>query len=213
MIANLETIILSAMNSLYNSWGWVGVALMLVFENATGITPSEVILGLAGWMLIANKNVNPAMILLGALFAAIGSVFGASIPYWIARLGGRPVVKKLTRWLRIKDTQVDKVEDQFQRWGTGIVLIGRMMPGVRTLINIPAGLANMTFLSFLINTFIGAYIWCALLLGAGYLLGQHWSLISVYLNRFIPYILTGGSLLIVGYILLTKRKRTGNLAG
>ena len=196
------------MNNLYNSWGWLGVALMLIFENATGITPSEVILGLAGWMLIANNNVNPSMILVGALFSAVGSMVGASIPCWIARLGGRPIVKKLTHWLGIKDVHMTKVEDQFQRWGSGIVLIGRMMPGVRTLINIPAGLANMAFIPFLINTFIGAYIWCALLLGVGYSLGQQWALISVYLKQFFPYILAGGCILILLYILIAKRKRS-----
>jgi len=211
MIADLEAFILSTMNTLYNSWGWLGVAFLLVFENATGITPSEVILGLAGWMLIANNHVNPSVILLGALFSAVGSVVGASIPYWVARLGGRPVVKKLTHWLRIKDDHMTIVENQFQRWGSGIVLIGRMMPGVRTLINIPAGLANMTFIPFLITTFIGAYIWCALLLGAGYLLGQKWTLISVYLKQYFPYILVGECLMILLYIFIAKRKRVAGI--
>ena len=141
------------MHNLYNTWGWLGVALLLIFENATGITPSEIILGLAGWMLIANNQAHPSVILVGALFSAVGSVVGASMPYWVARLGGRPVVDKLARWLRIDAAHITKAENQFQRWGTGIVLVGRMIPGVRTIINIPAGLANMTFIPFLVATF------------------------------------------------------------
>lgn len=207
MIALLENNILPILNTLYNAWGWLGVALMLILENATGITPSEVILGLAGWMLVANNQANPTVILLGALFAAIGSVIGASITYWISRLGGRPVVMKLAQWLQIKSSQVTKVENQFQNWGAGIVLIGRMMPGVRTLINIPAGLADMSYVPFLINTFIGSYLWCAFLIGAGYLLGQNWMLISDYLGQYFPYILVIGSLLILFYFLIKRRKR------
>jgi membrane protein DedA with SNARE-associated domain len=207
VIANLETSILSILHNLYNAWGWIGVALMLIFENATGITPSEVILGLAGWMLVANNQVNPSVILVGALFSAVGSVIGASITYWVSRLGGRPVVKKLTHWLRIDDAHITKVENQFQRWGTGIVLIGRMMPGIRTLINIPAGLANMTYFPFIFNTFVGSYIWCALLIGAGYLLGQNWVLISTYLKQYLPYILIAGSIMILFYIVFKQQKR------
>ncbi len=206
MFTLLENNILPILNTLYNAWGWLGVALMLILENATGITPSEVILGLAGWMLVANNQANPTVIFLGALFAAIGSLIGASITYWVSRLGGRPVVKKLTHWLHIDDAHITKVGNQFQNWGTGIVLIGRMMPGVRTLINIPAGLADMSYLPFMINTFIGSYLWCALLIGAGYLLGQNWVLISDYLYQYFLYIMVGGSLLILVYFLIKKRK-------
>ncbi len=212
MFAELETFILSTAHTLYNTWGWLGVALLLIFENATGITPSEIILGSAGWMLISSNQASPSVILVGALFSAVGSVVGASIPYWVARLGGRPVVDKLARWFRISAAHITKAEEQFRRWGSGIVLIGRMMPGVRTLINIPAGLANMAFLPFLVTTFVGAYLWCALLIGAGYLLGNQWTLISTYLHQSYPYILAGGSILILLYVWrINRRKRVASL--
>jgi len=82
MFAQIETFILSTAHSLYDAWGWLGVSILLVFENATGITPSEIILGLAGWMLIADYQLSPAMIFLGGLYSAIGSLVGASITYW-----------------------------------------------------------------------------------------------------------------------------------
>lgn len=207
MIAELETLVLSTTHTLYNAWGWLGVALLLIFENATGITPSEIILGLAGWMLIADNGVHPSLILVGGLISAAGSVVGASIPYWVARKGGRPVVDKVARWLRIAPVHITNAENQFQRWGSGIVLIGRMMPGVRTLINIPAGLANMPFARFLASTFAGAFLWCTLLIGAGYLLGHEWELISFYLKQYFPYLMAGGGLLLVLYVVYTQRKR------
>ncbi len=201
----LETQILSTLQSLYDAWGWFGVAALLIFENATGITPSEIILGLAGWMLIFEHQLPASMIFVGGLYAAIGSTLGASITYWVARLGGRPLVDKLARWVRIEPAHIARAENQFHRWGTGLVLVGRVMPGIRTLINIPAGLARMPFLTFFIATFIGAYIWCTLLIGAGYVLGHEWMLISQYLKQYFPYLIVGGLAVIAICVLLTRR--------
>ncbi len=204
LITELETIILSATQTIYDAWGWFGVAGLLTFENATGITPSEIILGLAGWMLISEHQLPASMIFIGGLYAAVGSTFGASISYWVARLGGRPLVDKLARWVRIDPAHIARVENQFHRWGPGLVLIGRVMPGIRTLINIPAGLARMPFFTFFAATFVGAYIWCALLIAAGYILGHEWTLISQYLKQYFPYLLAGGLAVIAAYIFLTR---------
>jgi len=205
MITKFETTILSATQTIYDAWGWFGVAVLLAFENATGIMPSEIILALAGWMLISEHQLPVSMIFVGGLYAAIGSTLGASITYWAARLGGRPMVDKLIRWARIDPAHITRAENQFQRWGTGLVLVGRLMPGIRTLINIPAGLARMPFLTFFVATFIGAYIWCTLLIGAGYTLGHEWTLISQYLKQYFPYLLAGGLTVIAAYVLLTRR--------
>jgi len=205
LITELETIILSAAQTIYDAWGWFGVAILLTFENATGITPSEIILGLAGWMLIEAHQLPVSMIFVGGLYAAIGSTFGASITYWVARLGGRPLVDKLAHWVRIDHAHITRAENQFHRWGAGLVLVGRVMPGIRTLINIPAGLARMPFLTFFVATFIGAYAWCTLLIGAGYVLGHEWALISQYLKQYFPYLLAGGLAVIAAYVLLTRR--------
>ena len=206
MIDALETTILSAAQTIYDAWGWFGVAMLLAFENATGITPSEIILGLAGWMLISEHQLPPSMIPLGGLYAAIGSVLGASVAYWVARLGGRPLVDRLARWLRIDSAHIDRAENQFHRWGTGLVLVGRVMPGVRTLVSIPAGLARMPFATFFVATFIGAYVWCTLLIGAGYVLGHEWALISTYVKQFFPYLLAGGFVALAVYFWFTRRR-------
>lgn len=205
MITELETIILAAAQTIYDAWGWFGVAVLLTFENATGILPSEIILGLAGWMLISEHQLPVSMIFVGGLYAAIGSTFGASITYWATRLGGRPLVDKLARWIRIDLAHIARAESQFHRWGTGLVLVGRVIPGIRTLINIPAGLARMPFLTFFIATFIGAYVWCTLLIGVGYILGHEWTLIRAYSKQYFPYLLAGGLAVITIYVLLTRR--------
>ncbi len=212
MITEIETIILSAAKTIYDAWGWLGVAALLTFENATGITPSEIILGLAGWMLIAEHQLPVSMIFIGGLYSAIGSVLGSSIAYWVARLGGRPLVDKFARWVRIRPAHIARAEQQFQRWGAGLVLGGRVIPGIRTLISIPAGLARTNFPKFLVVTFVGAYIWCTLLIGAGYLLGYEWPLISDYVKHSFPYLIVIGILTLVTYLFLTHRARTLVLA-
>jgi membrane protein DedA with SNARE-associated domain len=194
ILNSIEAFILAWAHTLYDAWGWLGVAALLAFENATGLTPSELILGLAGWMLIAEHQLPVSTIFLGGLYSALGSILGASITYWAARLGGRPLVEKISRWFRLDPDHLTRVDELFQRWGLGLVLVGRVIPGMRTLINIPAGLARMPFLPFVTTTFIGSYIWCTLLIGAGTLLGHEWALISTSLKKALPYLLAGGGI-------------------
>ena len=85
-------------------------------------------------------------------------------------------------------------------------LVGRLIPGVRTLVNIPAGLARIPFVKFFMATFAGAYVWCTLLIGAGYLLGHEWMLIGEYIKTHLPLILITGFLLIAAYLVYHYRE-------
>lgn len=207
MITDLEHQIIGALQTVFERFGWFGVAAMLAFENATGITPSEVILGLAGWMLLATPDAPPAMILVGGLYAALGSSVGASLTYWLARLGGRPMVERVARWFRLDPRYLTRAEAQFHRWGPGLVLFGRVMPGVRTLITIPAGLSRMSFLQYFTYTFVGAYIWCTLLIGLGYAVGHEWPLISGWVKQFTPWLIALAGLGGLGWIVFWLIRR------
>lgn len=207
MFEQIETTILSALQTIFDQFGWAGVFGLMVFENATGITPSEIILAFAGWMLIERHGITPGFIPIAGLYAGLGSTIGASITYWIARLGGRPVVDRFAAIFRIDQTLIAKAEDQMHRWGSGLVLIGRVIPGIRTLISIPAGLAKIPFTRFFIATFIGAYVWCTLLIGAGYILGHEWMLISVYIKTHLPLIFSAGLVAILAYLAYHFRSR------
>jgi len=123
------------------------------------------------------------------------------------------VVEKFARWFRIDLKHIENVERHIHRWGIGLVLFGRMVPGVRTLINIPAGLARIPFWAFFSATFIGAYIWCTLLIGAGYLLGHEWMLISHYLKAYFPYLLAGGLGMLALYVIYIYRASFPKLLG
>lgn len=205
MLDSIEATVLSALQTIFDQFGWSGVFGLMIFENATGITPSEIILAFAGWMLIERHTLHPSVIFLGGFYAGLGSAIGASITYWVARLGGRPVIEKFARIFRIDMAHVARAEEQIHKFGTGLVLIGRVIPGVRTLISIPAGLVRIPFPNFFFATFAGAYIWCTLLIGVGYVLGHEWMLISQHIKQYLPLILAGGFLVLLGYVLFHFR--------
>lgn len=205
MLDSIEQTILSALQTIFDQFGWLGVFGLMVFENATGITPSEIILGFAGWMLIERHGISPSFIPLAGLYAGLGSTIGASIPYWIARVGGRPLVDRFAKLFRIHMDIIERVEDQCRKWGAGIVLFGRVIPGLRTLVNIPAGLVRIPFPKFFLATFAGSYVWCTLLIGVGYLLGHEWHLISDYIKTHLPLVFTLGFLIIVAYLVYHYR--------
>ncbi|MBA4376779.1 MAG: hypothetical protein C0401_11480 [Anaerolinea sp.] len=211
MFTELENQIIAALQTIFDQLGWFGVASLMAFENATGITPSEIILGMAGWILFSATGASPAMILVGGMYAALGSVIGSSATYWLVRLGGRPALDRVTRWIRIEPRHIEHAEALFKRWGPALIIFGRIIPGVRTLITIPAGLARMSFPQFLIFTFIGTYIWCTLIIGLGFIVGNEWSLISTLIGRFSPWMVAGlltiGCVGLIIYWLFQRRLR------
>ena len=115
------------------------------------------------------------------LFIAIMSVAGEFTIYWVARIGGRPLVSRLVKrgWLRVNDKRAKRTEEMFSRWGVRLVMFGRIFPGIRTLVSIPAGLTRMNFGLFAGAAFSGAYIWNTLLVGIGYALGFKVTLMGV----------------------------------
>lgn len=200
MIDKWEQTILNTMQSIFDELGWLGVAIIMIVENATGLTPSEVVLGFAGWMLIDAHGLPFAMVFWGGLAAAIGSLIGSSILYWAARVGGRPMVDRVAKFFRIEMRHIERVERMAARWGTGFIFFGRLLPGVRTLVAIPAGLTRIPFATFAAATFAGAYIWCTLFIAMGYFLGHEWHLLSGIVKGALPYVLIVAVLGAIGFV-------------
>lgn len=110
-------------------------------------------------------------VLMTGLLIAVSSVVSEIITYWLARIGGRALVERFSRWLRVDMRHFDRAESLFTRWGVRLVIFGRVLPGVRTLVSVPAGMTRMNFGLFFSASFGGAYLWNTLLVAAGYLLG------------------------------------------
>ena len=120
------------------------------------------------------------VVLMGLLISVM-SVVGEIITYWIARLGGPPLIALLASkgWLRMNSRRMQRTEVLFSRWGVRLVIFGRIFPGLRTLVSVPAGLTRMNFGLFFGAAFSGAYVWNTLLVGVGYALGFKVTLLGV----------------------------------
>lgn len=154
--------------------GYVALALLILIENLFPPIPSEVILPLAGFLVGQGQMAYvPAVIA-----ATIGSVSGALIIYGVARRGGRPLVERLAPKVRLSQADLDRGDEWFARYGAWFVIGGRLVPGIRSVVSIPAGLAEMPRGRFVLLTTIGSLTWNAVLIGLGVLLGQHWDRIA-----------------------------------
>lgn len=154
--------------------GYPGLFALVVVENLLPPIPSEVILPFAGYQVQQG-----ALHVLGALVAATaGSVVGALILYEIARRGGRPLILRYGRLLRVDAGALERSERRFDRYGAAIVLGGRLVPGLRSVVSLPAGLVRMPLVRFRALTAIGSTVWNALLIAGGWMLGSQYGRIA-----------------------------------
>ena len=169
-------------------YGYIGVFLMIALENVFPPIPSEIILPFGGFMTTYTS-----MTVLGVIIASTaGSVVGAVILYGIGLLLDVERLEKIVdRWghiLRITKEDIHKADAWFDKYGNWTVLFCRMIPLVRSLISIPAGMSNMKFSLFLVYTFIGTLIWNIILVSVGAALGENWDRIT-NLSMFILILL------------------------
>jgi len=133
-------------------WGYFGIFLMMVLESTAVPIPAEVVLPPAAfWAAQGRFN-----IVLVVIVATIGSWVGSALSYWIARKVGRPIVEKYGRYVHLSAARLKKADLWFEEYGSGGIFVARLLPGIRHLISIPAGLFAMNFKSFSLMTVIGA---------------------------------------------------------
>lgn len=129
--------------------------------------------------LLAGHPVQSVLVL-GLIFA-VSSLVGETVLYWMARLGGRPLVFRFSSWLRLDPRKIEKVEGMFARWGGRLVFFGRFLPGVKSLVCVPAGMSRMNFGVYLSTSFIAACIYNTLWFAGVYLLGHQITMFGVHI--------------------------------
>jgi membrane protein DedA with SNARE-associated domain len=156
------------------TYGYVAVFLLMVAESACIPIPSELIMTFAG-ALAAGAVAGTHLNLVGVILAgAAGNVVGSYIAWAVGRYGGQAALRRWGRRLRVSDHDLDRANRWFDRYGPRAVLIGRLLPVVRTFISLPAGIAGMDPARFGIYTTIGCIPWTAALGYAGYAVGKNW---------------------------------------
>ena len=151
--------------------GYWGIALLMAIESACIPLPSEIIMPFAGY-LVSTGELN---LYLAATAGAIGCNIGSIVAYEIGKRGGRPVAERWGRYLLIGPGELDMADRFFQRWGPIAILVGRMLPIIRTFIAFPAGVARMPLVPFHLYTFVGSWPFCLLLAWIGMTLGDKWN--------------------------------------
>lgn len=181
---------------------------LMLGENVFPPIPSELVMPLAGFLAAQGQM----SMILAIVVGTAGSVVGALLWYWIGkRLGHdrlRRIAQRHGRWLTISPEEVDGAVGWFTRYGWWAVFLGRMVPGVRTLISVPAGIAGMPLAPFLLYTTLGSAIWTGLLAVAGYLLESQYSRVANWVNPVSNVIIVGAVAWYLFRLIRGPRKRS-----
>ena len=164
--------------------GYLGVALLVVLENVFPPIPSEIVLPFAGF--VAQRGSDSVVLMI--LAATVGSVIGALIMYWIAAVIGderlHAFTRKFGKWVQIREADLTRAEEWFDRHAVSAVLVGRCVPLIRSVVSIPAGFRRMKLIPYIAYTFLGSLVWNIALVGAGAILGENWERVEPVVAAF-----------------------------
>lgn len=190
-----ESLLLGFITQVYQTMGWPGVVLLMAIESASIPLPSELIMPLAGWLLIQAKGGSPWLLALAGFYGALGNLLGSWVAYWVSLKGGRPLLLKFGKYVLVTRAEIDRAESWFIKYGEWAVFFSRLLPVVRTFISVPAGIARMNFWKFSLYTFAGSFPWSMGLAYGGYLMGENWEDLRAAMRPFdipILLVLAGG---------------------
>ncbi|PTA68733.1 DedA family protein [Deinococcus arcticus] len=191
--------------NLMDSMGYVGILLLMILENIFPPIPSELIMPSAGFAASRGDLNLPLVILVGTA----GSVLGTLPLYYLGRAFGEEKLvawaDKYGKWLTLSGKDIRKADDWFDRHGTKAVLFGRLVPGIRSLLSLPAGMSEMPMAKFLIYSSIGSAVWASILAGAGYLLGENYDRVEQYVGPASKVILA--VVVVAAVVWFVRRKK------
>lgn len=169
--------------------GYLAIAVLMLAENVFPPIPSEVVMPVAG-ITAARGDLS---IVLVTLVGTVGAVAGQVVWFWLGLKFGKERLKDLARrhgrWVTVSPRDIDRADRWFDAHCAKAVMFGRMVPGIRTLISLPAGLAGMSWTRFLVYSFIGSGVWTALLAVAGYALGERYESVTRWISPISTAIL------------------------
>ncbi|HAA9370545.1 TPA_asm: DedA family protein [Listeria monocytogenes] len=197
--------------SIMADFGYIGIFVLIMVENLFPPIPSEIILTFGGFMTTVT-SLNVVMVI---IVATLGSVVGAILLYKVASYFGKErltkIVLKYGRILRLKESDIERAESFFLKYGSWAVFLCRMIPLIRSLISIPAGMTKMKMSRFLILTTAGSLLWNTVLIGLGAVLGESWNEIVVFMDSFSTIIYSVIAILVVvglGFFFRARFKKT-----
>lgn len=196
-----------------NSLGYLGIGLLMFLENLFPPIPSELIMPLAGYT--ASLPDGKLQLVPSIAAGVIGTVLGALPWYFAGSILGAERLERLAdrygKWITVSSKDIISSKNWFDKYGNKAVLLGRLVPVIRTLISIPAGISRMPLVPFLIYSTIGTILWTTFLTGAGYLLGKNYTLVDEYLSPVSKIVLVVIIIVVVTFFairLLNQKKQS-----
>jgi len=180
---------------------FLGIFLAVLIETIFPPIPSEIILPLSGYLL-SFFNFGVSGLLIGILIATSGATVGSLIYYFAALKLGRRFIEKYGKYFSIDRKKLRAADNWFKKHGKKVVFLGRMLPGIRELVSLPAGFSKMKLKDYIIYTFSGSLIWSSFLTSLGYFLGESWK--NLQLEKFSNLIFITISLSITTYFIFKK---------
>ena len=166
--------------NLIDTTGYIGIFVLSVLENAGIPIPSEVVMPFSGFLVSSGRfNLWGVVIV-----ATVANLIGSVILFYIGRLGGRLILEKYGRYVLITKHDIESGDRWFSRHGSSAVFFGRLLPVVRTLISLPAGMSEMGIYKFTLLTLAGSLPWNFALVLVGYKAGENWDLLHAYFKKF-----------------------------
>jgi membrane protein DedA with SNARE-associated domain len=193
MIAKLISILAGFIIASISTLGYTGIAAMMAIESACIPLPSEIIMPFSGYLVSQGRFT----IFGTAMAGAIGCVVGSIVAYAAGRYGGRSFIWKYGRYILISHHDVAMADKWFTKHGQAVVFFSRLLPVIRTFISLPAGIARMPFIPFIIYTFVGSFPWCYALSYVGFRMGEKWDTLGFYFHRFDAVI---GAVILAGAV-------------
>jgi membrane protein DedA with SNARE-associated domain len=160
--------------------GYPGIAFLILLENLFPPIPSEVILPLAGFLAGQGRMLLPAVIVAATIGAVAGALVLYSLGAWFGDRRLRWLVNRYGKWIAFREADLDLANDWFDRHGGKAVLLCRLLPIVRSIISVPAGLRRMSVPVFILYTALGSALWNSVLVLGGWWLGENWEAVSRY---------------------------------
>lgn len=182
--------------------GYVGIFVMTFLESTFLPIPSEITMVPAGYLVQQGK-----MDMMTVFCAStVGTVGGAYLNYFIAKKFGRPLLVRFQKYLFLNEKKIEKLDKFFEKHGEVSTFTGRLLPGIRHFISMPAGLARMRVEKFLLYTTLGGGLWMATLMGVGYFIGNNEALIKQALHQIVIAIAVGSVALFAVYWFFVQKR-------
>jgi len=188
-----------------SQYGYMGIILLMALESATLPVPSEIVMPFAGFLVWEQGVMNlPGVILAGTIGCTLGSIAAYAVGYY----AGRPVILRYGKYVLLSERHLVQAERWFARYGGKATLIARLLPIIRTVISLPAGISKMKFKPFVLYSFVGSLPWTAMLAYVGFWLGPNWEDIGSVFRGMDILVVVGAVALIIWYVHAVRKRNS-----